>query len=188
MAKSRLLITMVLNFTIFLSIFFTGNAQAKTITWHCALSAYTPRSTYQWNNEFELPFRVEKATRGRLKIITHKQMVKTSDTLDAVRDRRVDMGVQGSMYRGDTALLNYVALPVILPFEILPEIVYDVQPILEEACREEFGVVMLGQGYWARQLICSKRPASTFETLRGLKFRCSSHNLLKLMKSQTIKR
>lgn len=161
---------------------FAPNTSAKTITWNLALSVITPNSTYQWMTETELPFRIEKATRGKLKIVTHKGMVKPADVLDAVRDRRVDMGIQGSMYRGDTALLNYVALPVILPYEALPEIHHKVQPILQEAMQEEFGVVMLGQGYWSKQSLCSNRPANTFEDLKGLKFRSSSHNLTKLMK------
>lgn len=156
---------------------------AQTITWNCALSVFTPGSTYQWNTETELPFRVEKATRGRLKIVTHKEMVKAADVLDAVRDRRVDMGIQGSMYRGDTALLNYVAIPAILSYETLPEIHHKVRPVLQEALKDNFGVVMLGQGYWSRQTICSKKPANTFAALKGLKFRSSSYELTRLMQA-----
>lgn len=182
MSKHRVCFTFTVVLTFFLSAILVPSTFAKAITWNCALSVFTPKSTYQWNTETELPFRVEKATRGRLKIVTHKGMVKAADVLDAVRDRRVDMGIQGSMYRGDTALLNYVALPVILPYETLPEIHHKVQPVLQEAMQEEFGVIMLGQGYWSKQSLCSKRPANTFDTLKGLKFRCSSHNLMKLMK------
>lgn len=174
---------LIIGFVISLTFVFPIITSAETITWQCALSVFTPDSTYQWNTETEMPFRVEKATGGRLKIVTHRAMVKSADVLDAVRDRRVDMGIQGSMYRGDTALLNYVSLPAILPYETLPEIHYEVEPILRDALSKDFGVVMLGQGYWSRQALCSKRPANTFETLKGLKFRCHSHNLLVLMKA-----
>lgn len=174
-----------LSFSIMLSLIFTPETwsqSSKVIKWQYALGPTVIDSQYQFYQEIELPRRIKEVTKGALEIIPHKELVKAADILDAVRDRRVDMGVQGTMYRGDLALANYVSFPVILPYEALPKIHTKVEPIFVEWFRTQFGVETLGFGYWARQLLFSNRPAGSFKDLQGLKFRTHSYELLQLMK------
>jgi TRAP-type C4-dicarboxylate transport system substrate-binding protein len=161
---------------------FSASAQQVT-KWQMALGPTVVGSAYQFYQETEIPRRIKEATAGRLEIVTHSNLVAASDVIDAVRDRRVDVGVQGTMYRGDTTLFNFVSLPGILPFEALPQLHNRVIPVLEEEARAKFQVELLGLGYWPRQLLFARRPASTFADLKGLKFRTHSYEILQLMKS-----
>ena len=154
----------------------------SVIKWQMALGPTVVGSAYQFYQEREIPRRIKEATGGRLEIVTHSDLVAPADVIDAVRDRRVDMGVQGTMYRGDTTLFNFVSLPGIIPFEALPQLHPRVVPVLEEEARAKFQVELLGLGYWPRQLLFSRRPAATFADLKGLKFRTHSFEILQLMK------
>lgn len=173
--------------TAFLVLFFGANAQAKKFTLHCAMIQGPVNSVFELYEEKQNKARAEAAvkmaTGHDLEIIMHKQLVKASDVLDAVRDGRVDIGVQGAMYRGDLTVLNAMAFPVILPYEKCPVIEPKLLPIYEEVLRDDFDVVMLGMGYWPRQMLLSRKPAATFEDLKGVKFRCHSYDLLQLTKS-----
>jgi len=120
---------------------------SKVIKWQCALGPTVHGSAYQFYQEKEVPRRVKEATGGLVEIITHRELVKGSDVLDAVRDRRVDMGIQGTMYRGDTTLFNYLTLPVILPFEALPKLHKKVEPIFVKEAKNSFNVELVGYGY-----------------------------------------
>jgi len=161
----------------------SSTASAQQVTkWQMALGPTVVGSAYQFYQEQEIPRRIKEATGGRLEIVTHSNLVAASDVIDAVRDRRVDAGVQGTMYRGDTTLFNFVSLPGIVPFEALPQLHSRVIPVLEEEARAKFQVELLGMGYWPRQLLIARRPAATFAELRGLKFRTHSYEILQLMK------
>jgi TRAP-type C4-dicarboxylate transport system substrate-binding protein len=160
------------------------SAQAQqTIKWQMALGPTVLGSAYQFYQEKEIPRRIKEATGGRLEIVVHSDLVAPADVIDAVRDRRVDIGVQGTMYRADLALFNFVALPGIIPFEALPRLHPHVLPVMEDEARTKFQVELMGLGYWPRQLLFSKKPAATFADLKGLKFRTHSYDILQLMKS-----
>lgn len=160
----------------------TASAQ-QVIKWQLALGPTVLGSAYQFYQEKEIPRRIKEATGGRLELVPHSDLVAPADVMDAVRDRRVDVGVQGTMYRGDTTLFNYVSLPGIIPFEALPQLHHSVMPVLEEEARSKFQVELLGMGYWPRQLLIARRPAATFAELKGLKFRTHSYEILQLMKT-----
>lgn len=186
MLKRSSWIGIVLSFVVLLTLVYIAGAQSQTpskiIKWQCALTTTSPGAVHQFYNEIEIPRRVKEATGGTLEIIPHKDLVKEPDIIDAVRDRRVDMGIMGSMYRAEMALSNYVAFPVILPYEALPKIHIKVEPLLQNWFRTAFDVEMLGIGYWGRQLLIAKRPANNFAELKGLKFRTHSYELLLLIK------
>jgi TRAP-type C4-dicarboxylate transport system substrate-binding protein len=179
-ALSRLTATLLTAAAMF-SVSSTASAQQVT-KWQMALGPTVVGSAYQFYQEKEIPRRIKEATGGRLEIVTHSGLVAPSDVIDAVRDRRVDVGVQGTMYRGDTTLFNYVSLPGIIPFEALPQLHDRVMPVLEDEARAKFQVELLGLGYWPRQLLIARRPAATFADLKGLKFRTHSYEILQLMK------
>lgn len=155
----------------------------QVIKWQMALGPTVLGSAYQFYQEKEIPRRIKEATGGRLELVPHSDLVAAADVIDAVRDRRVDVGVQGTMYRGDTTLFNYVSLPGIIPFETLPQLHHRLLPVLEEEARDKFQVELLGLGYWPRQLLIARRPAATFAELKGLKFRTHSYEILQLMKA-----
>jgi TRAP-type C4-dicarboxylate transport system substrate-binding protein len=144
-------------------------------------------SVFQLYTEFETPRRVKEAvkfaTGADMEITHNSSLVKAVDVIDAVRDGRVEMGFQGAMYRGDMTLLNCLAFPAVVPFEECPKIERRLYPIFENVLRTQFDVEPLGMGYWPRQLLISKRPAATFNDLKGIKFRCHSYELLQLMKA-----
>lgn len=182
MFKRLLLGKWVFLIGVLLNLTFVGTVPAKVFKLQMALSVYVPGSVYQFYQQDELPRRltevVKNVTDHELEIVVHPTLIKQGDTVDAVREGSVDIGVQGSMYRGDFALMNVLAFPAIIPFEACPKIQQKLMPIWNEVLKEQFDVEPLGIGYWPRQLLISKRPAATFQDLKGLKFRCHSHSLL----------
>ena len=64
------------------------------IVWQYSLSDIVPNTVYMIYSEEIIPARVKEATKGRLELVPLRGVVKSADVLDAVRDRRVDMGVQ----------------------------------------------------------------------------------------------
>ncbi|UCF92515.1 MAG: TRAP transporter substrate-binding protein DctP [Desulfobacterales bacterium] len=175
----------VLHIGLMLACILSADASAEVIKLQMALGPHVPGSVYQLYQEKIIPQRIVETVKGvtgqELEVITHTGLVNAADVLDAVRDGRVDMGVQGAMYRGDMTLLNALAFPAILPFEVCPRLHLKLEPLYQEVLRDQFQVEMLGMGYWPRQLLISKRPAATFADLKGLKFRTHSYDLLQLM-------
>jgi len=157
-------------------------ASAKTIKWDYTMTTYMPGTYDDFYQVKEFPRRIMEVTDGAIDITTHIALLKITDIIDGVRDRRVHMASQGTMYRADLALFNYVTLPGV-PFEKLLEIQDKVRPILTKEALDKFDVVLLGYGFWPRQTLLSIRPAATFKDLQGLKFRTHSVELLQLLQA-----
>jgi len=157
-------------------------APAKTIKWDFCPTTYMPGTYDEFYQTKEFTRRIMEVTDGAIDITTHIALVKARDIIDAVRDKRIHMGSQGTMYRADLALFNYVTLPGI-PFEKLLEIQAKIRPILTKVALDKFDVVLLGYGYWPRQQLLTIRPAATFKELKGIKFRTHSVELLQLLKA-----
>ncbi len=173
-------------FAVLLTMVFVGGASADVFKLQMALSNPAWGSVYQFYQQHEMPRRmketVKNVTGHDLDLVVHPTLVKASDTIDAVREGSVDIGVQMSMYRGDFALMDALSFPAVIPFEVCPKIHTRLEAIWDKVLREQFGVEPLGIGYMPRQLLISKRPAATFETLKGLKFRAHSHSLLEALR------
>jgi len=163
-----------------------GFAQAETIKWQYSITPGPVKSVMELYEEFQNKARIEApvkiATGHDFEITVHKGLVAPSDNLDAVRDGRVDMAQQGVMYRADLTILNALALPIIIPYEKCRELEEQLLPVFEDVLNKQYDVVMLGMGYWPRQMLLSKAPAGTFAELKGTKFRCHSYELLQLTK------
>jgi TRAP-type C4-dicarboxylate transport system substrate-binding protein len=157
-------------------------AQNK-IVWQYSLSDIVPNTVYMVYSEEIIPARVKEATKGRLELVPLRGVVKSADVLDAVRDRRVDMGVQGAPHRADTALYDFAAVPGLAQYEILKAAHPDLEKIFEADMRSRFGLEMLGYGYWPRQMVLSKKPIATFEDLKGMKLRAHSVALQLVLRS-----
>jgi TRAP-type C4-dicarboxylate transport system substrate-binding protein len=132
------------------------------IVWQYSLSDIVPNTVYMIYAEEIIPKRVSEATNGKLEIVPHRGIVKSADVLDAVRDRRVDMGVQGANHRADTALYDFAAVPGLADYHQLKDLHGDLEKVFEADMRTRFGVEMLGFGYWPRQMVLSKQPIEKF--------------------------
>jgi TRAP-type C4-dicarboxylate transport system substrate-binding protein len=153
---------------------------AKTV-WQYTLSDVVPNTVYMDYAEEIIPARIKQATGGRLEIIPHRSAVKSADVLDAVRDRRFDMGVQGANHRADMALFDFAAVPGLTRYEALGPVHDKLANIFQREMKAKFGVELLGFGYWPRQMILSSRKVETFKDLTGLKLRASSVSIQKVL-------
>jgi TRAP-type transport system periplasmic protein len=158
----------------------TACAQEK-IVWQHALSAVVPNTVYMVYAEEIIPQRIMEATNGRLEIIPHRAAVKNEDVLDAVRDRRFDIGVQGTSYRPDLALFDFAAVPGFADYEEIGPKHAELYDIFRAAASESFDVELLGFGYWPVQSIIANEQVATVEDLKGLKLRASSVGIQKVL-------
>lgn len=160
-----------------------AQSPAGTITWgYSPCSPGSPGSSYYNYTWGPIADIISADTKGRLKLTVHEGLVPDRRVIEGVRDGTVDMGTQIVLYRGELALLNFVALPFI-PREKLPEIVSQMRPTFSKLMYEKQDVVLLGYGYWARQRLIAKKPVRTLEDLRGYKIRVHNPETLELMKA-----
>lgn len=156
---------------------------AKPISWgYSPCSPGSPGSSYFNYTWGPIADTISRDTQGRLKLTVHEALVPDNRVIEGVRDGTVDMGTQIVFYRGELAPLNFVALPFI-PREKLPEIVKQMRPSFTQFVSEKSDVVLLGYGYWARQLLITKTPVRTLADLKGYKIRVHNPETLELMKA-----
>lgn len=155
-------------------------ASTEVIEWdYCPGAAAAPDSSYYNYSREPLADMVSKATNGRLKITVHPELVPPAKTIDAVRDGTIQMGAQTVLFRGELALLNYLAMPFI-PYEDLPEISEQMWPLFVDEMHD-FDVELLGFGYFGRQKLFSAEPLPTLADLKNYKIRVHNDYLLGML-------
>jgi TRAP-type C4-dicarboxylate transport system substrate-binding protein len=147
---------------------------AKKTVWQYSLSDVVPNTVYMTYAEEIIPARVKEAPGGRLELVPHRSAVKSADVLDAVRDRRFDMGIQGTSHRADTTLYDFAAIPGLARYEALKPVHAELNAIFEREMKKRFDVELLGFGYWPRQMVLSSRKVEKYEDFGGLKLRAAS--------------
>ena len=172
MSKCYLRFWLVLSLVVFSASAFPASILAESFKLQAGIPQGPVNSVWELYETKENPNRiraaVKVATGHDVEIVVHTQLVQAADALDAVRDGRVDMGLQVTMTRADIVLMQCLSLPVIIPYEDCPRIQSKLEPIFERVFREKFDVEMLAMGYLPRQLLIAKRPAATFGELKGL--------------------
>lgn len=160
-----------------------AQAAAKPITWgYSPCSPGSPGSSYYNYTWGPLADKISADTNGELKLVVHKGLVPDARVIEGVRDGTIDMGTQIVFYRGELGLLNFPALPIV-PREKLPEIVNQMWPTFSKFISEKSNVVLLGYGYWSKQMLITKVPVRNLEDLKGLKIRVSNKEGLEMMKA-----
>jgi TRAP-type C4-dicarboxylate transport system substrate-binding protein len=152
----------------------------KPIVWTWAHGPSIPNNPYEIVTTELMPKIIDEATGGRLKIEVRQRLVPPADVLDAVRDRRVDGGLQGVMYRGEIELWNWQSLA----FLSLDDVILlwpHVKPIIVPSFERDFKVVYLAWGPWQEQCVIGNKAIRTVEDFKGFKLRTHSRQAADLM-------
>ena len=123
---------------------------------------------------------VAEATNGKIQIKNMNEVVKDPEVIDGGRQGVVDMGCQPLFLRRELIAVNFLALPFV-PHKKMPEIMDKLKPVYEDIWSKA-GVKQLGYVYFLPQNLYTKKPADSFEAIKGMKLRIMGNTLTTLFK------
>ena len=133
-----------------------------------------------WASEHRLlGDRIRAATDGRVDISYVSDTVQDTEVLEAVRQRKLNLGFMGVQYLPDEPLMNFQQLPIV-PNDRLPEILALLKPRFSEIWAQRWNVKLLAFSYYLPQLLYTRNPADTLKSLQGQRIRQFGADTMKL--------
>jgi len=157
----------------------------KVIQWTFANTHPTPR-TVMWDvGTKEFGERIEKATKGRIKVRHLVGVINGLDGMTALRDGRIQAcNFNYGYVDASHPLLNVLMMVHVRnEKELIP--LYDkiVWPLTEKILGPAYGAKLVAQGCWPGHTYYSKKPLKTVEDFKGLKARTDAKNTAMTLKA-----
>lgn len=157
----------------------------KVINWTFANTIPMPGTPWWDIGTKEFGVRIEKATKGRIKVKHLVGVINGLDGMTAIRDGRIqgcnfNYGYVDATY----PLTNILTLVHVRDEkELIP--LYDkvVWPIAEKTFGSIYGAKLVAQGCWPGHPYYSRKPLKTVDDFKGLKARTDSRNSAMTMKA-----
>ena len=155
-------------------------AKAETIDWHVQ-NIFVPGSLPNVILFERMPELIEQATKGRLKIIEAKGLVKYPQILDAVRDGRLKGGSVPLAYVGGMSPADVTDLPGMFNDEAsrikwINETGY--HDIIKEELRKQFDIEVMLNFEMGYDAVFFVDPVRTFDDFKGKKIRAFGRHTL----------
>lgn len=150
----------------------------EVIKWTFANTIPMPGTPWWDIGTKEFGERIEKATKGRIKVRHLVGVIKGLDGMTAIRDGRIQATNFNYGYVDATYPLTNILTLVHVKNErdLMP--LYDkvVWPIAEKTFGDIYGAKLVAQGCWAGHPYYTRKPLDTVEKFKGLKARTDSRN------------
>ncbi|MDA8125680.1 MAG: TRAP transporter substrate-binding protein DctP [Deltaproteobacteria bacterium] len=159
-----------------------------------ATSAADAVKTFQWtfqgqaNNDPESAWASEQkklgdmvraATNGQIDITYVFDVAKDVQVLDAVKEKKLNLGFMGVHYKPNMTFMNFQSLPIV-PNDRLPEILALLKPKFDTLWQKDWGVKLLAFNYYLPQLMYTVKPVDTLEKLKPERIRQFGPDLMKI--------
>lgn len=168
---------------IVLSLCWTGSVTAQQPVSLRMATIPLPNSFYEEVTK-KLPERIERATKGAVKVQIFDSLIPGNELAGAVRSGRVDMAALIHPYLSSEApMLTLSHLPGLI--DTAPEYYYALHTfwgdVMADIWRKKYGSEPLLEGIWATQVVWSMKPIRKVEDFRGLKVRVHNSETANLM-------
>ncbi len=157
----------------------TASAATRTFKWSFQGQANSSAESAWASEQGTFGDMVRAATDGQVDIAYVANLCPDNQVLDAVRERRLNLGFMGLHYRPDMALMNFPSLPMV-PDDRVPEILARLKPHFDRLWQERWGTKLLAFNYYLPQMLYTAEPADTLDRLRPQKIRQFNRDVMNL--------